>query len=298
MAGALDMTQTELNVADMDDARLMHAEREIARQHIGKFPWFAVTWAFTNLAVWLALWPLVLTGTLPLWLGFLIACITISLAYLPSHEAQHDIIARPGEPLRWLNELVGHLSVLPLVTPYRVLRYTHLEHHKHTNNPELDPDYGNMASGPLAAIWTSIRNRQPRAKSGLASYGATLERIGRSDVLLDGVIFEVVFYTILITLAWTGFALEAALLWWLPRHVALSYITYYLSWAPHHPGTEQGRYRNTRSFRALLGNIGSLGMQYHVVHHLHPRIPLYRTPMAYWQMKPILEARKARISEL
>ena len=105
-------------------------------------------------------------------------------------------------------------------------------------------------------------------------------------------------FGILFGLAWSGYAIEAALLWWLPRHIALTYIQFYLSWAPHHPGNESGRYRDTRSFRSILGNIGSLGMQYHIIHHLHPRIPLYRTPQAYWEMKPILEARGCNVHEL
>ncbi|MEO0755040.1 MAG: fatty acid desaturase, partial [Pseudomonadota bacterium] len=223
-------------------------------------------------------------------------CVTLS--YLPSHEAQHDIIARPGERLRWLNEALGHLSTVPLMLPYRVAKLTHLEHHKHTNDPMLDPDYSVTASGPWSAIWTSIRNRQPRVDGGLKAYRGTLQRIGRDDVILDAVVYEIVFFGALFALAWTGHAVEAALLWWLPRHIGLTYIQYYLSWAPHHPGNETGRYRNTRSFRALLGNIGSLGMQYHVVHHLHPRIPLYRNPAAYWALKPVLEARGARVDAL
>ncbi|MEM0986695.1 MAG: fatty acid desaturase [Pseudomonadota bacterium] len=289
---------SDRDLSRLSPAELMRLEREIARKHMGGFPYLAVAWAFGNLALWLSLWPLVISGILPLWLGFIIACANIALCYLPSHEAQHDIIARPGDRLRWLNEAVGHLSLVPLVLPYRVARLTHLEHHKHTNNPDLDPDYSVTAPGPLSAIWGSIQNRQPRAKGGLKSYGATLVRLGREDVILDAVIYDIVFYAILFGAAWSGYAMEAAFLWWLPRHFALTYIQYYLSWAPHHPGTEMGRYRNTRSFRAILGNIGSLGMQYHVIHHLHPRIPLYRHPEVYWEMKPVLEARGARVDEL
>lgn len=284
--------------ADTDASELMRLEREVARRHIGKFPYFAVAWAFTNFAVWLSLWPLVFMGVIPLWLGFVIATVNVTLSYLPSHEAQHDIIARPGDKLRWLNELVGHMSLIPLVAPYRVMRYTHLEHHKHTNDPEKDPDYSITAKSPLHAIWRSIAGRQPRSGKRAEGYYSALVRIGREDVILDNVIYDIVYFGILFSLAWSGYALEAALLWWLPRHIALTYIQYYLSWAPHHPGTEQGRYRNTRSFRSMLGNIGSLGMQYHIVHHLHPRIPLYRTPKAYCEMKDILEARGAEVSEL
>ena len=286
------------SASTLTDTELMRAEREIARQHIGRFPYFAVVWAFTNFAVWLSLWPLVMLGYLPLWAGFFIATLNIMLSYLPSHEAQHDIIALPGSRLRWLNEAVGHISTIPLVLPYRVARLTHIEHHKHANDPDLDPDYSTHANGPLHAIWKSLMNRQPGAKGEANAYGVTLQRIGRQDVILDAVLYDIVFYGILFALAWSGHAIEAALLWWLPRHIALTYIQYYLSWAPHHPAAETGRYRNTRGFRSILGNIGSMGMQYHIVHHLHPRIPLYRTPKAYWQMRDILEARGCRISEL
>ncbi|MCR9269966.1 MAG: fatty acid desaturase [Hyphomonadaceae bacterium] len=286
------------DLSHMSEAELLRMEREIAARHIDKFPYFAVFWAFSNFFVWLSLWPLVFLGIIPLWLGFIIATVNITLSYLPSHEAQHDIIAKPGTKLRWLNQLVGHISIIPLVLPYRVAKYTHMEHHKHANNPEKDPDYATHANGPLDAIWKSLYYRQPRAKGGLNAYGEALHRIGRSDVVLDGVIYQIVHFGILFALAWSGYALEAALLWWLPRHIGLTYIQYYLSWAPHHPGDKSGRYRDTRSFRSILGNIGSLGMQYHIVHHLHPRIPLYRTPKAYWEMKPILEARGCDVEAL
>ena len=286
------------DLSSLSESELLRMEREVASRHIDKFPYFAVAWAFSNLAVWLALWPLVFLGVIPLWLGFVIATVNITLSYLPSHEAQHDIIAKPGTKLRWLNQLVGHISTIPLVLPYRVAKFTHMEHHKFANDPEKDPDYAIHAKSPLGAIWNSIYYRQPRADGGINAYGDAMVRIGRQDVVLDGVIYKLVHYGILFALAWSGYAIEAALLWWLPRHIALTYIQYYLSWAPHNPELTSGRYRDTRSFRSILGNIGSLGMQYHIIHHLHPRIPLYRTPRAYWEMKPILEARGCAVDEL
>lgn len=286
------------DLASLPEAELMRMEREIAAKHLDKFPYFAVAWALTNLAIWLSLWPLVIMGVIPLWIGFVIATLNVTLSYLPSHEAQHDIIAKPGTKLRWLNQLVGHLSTLPLVLPYRVAKITHMEHHKHANDPALDPDHSTHAAGPVQAIWKSLQNRQPRAKGGFNAYGEALQRKGREDVILDGVLYELIFYGVLIALAWSGFAFEAAALWWLPRHIGLSYIVFFLSWAPHHPAQTKGRYRDTRSFRSVLGNIGSLGMQYHIIHHLHPRIPLYRTPRAYWEMKPILEARGCNVHDL
>ena len=99
-------------------------------------------------------------------------------------------------------------------------------------------------------------------------------------------------------MAWSGFALEAALLWWLPQHIGLTYIQFYLSWAPHHPFADQGRYKDTRAWRSRLGNVLTMGMQYHVIHHLYPRIPLMRTPRAYWDMRDVLKARGVQIDGL
>jgi beta-carotene hydroxylase len=278
----------------MDSKSLLRQEREIARRHIGRFPWGSLLWAILNLAVWLALWPLVFFGGLSLWIAFPIACANVALCYLPSHEAQHDIYARPGERLRWLNEMVGTLSVIPLVTPYRLLRITHLEHHKHTNDPMRDPDYGTHAETAWGAIWASIRARAPRGAQ-TDSYEQVCKEQGREDILVEAALYQLGFYALLFALAWTGYAIEAAALWWLPRHIGVTYTHFYLSWAPHNPTMGKGRYKDTRAFRSWLGNFSSLGMQAHIVHHLHPRIPLLRTPKAYREMKPILEARGCQL---
>jgi len=291
MTGAQDLSK-------LSHAELVRMEREVARRHLGHFPWMIVTWSLVNFAVWVSLWPLVFLDVIPLWLGFVIATLNLSLSYLPSHDAQHSIIAKPGEKYRWLNELVGWIGAIPLITPYPVLRATHMEHHKNANNPELDPDYYVSAKGPWSAIWGIMKAKQPRLEGQGSSYAATLERIGRQDLIVWAALNTLAFYALMIVLAWSGYALEAALLWWLPAHIAGVYLSFFLSWAPHHPGKESGRYKDTRSFRFALGNIASMGMQYHIIHHLHPRIPLYRTPKAYWEMRPILEARGCDLEKL
>jgi fatty acid desaturase len=284
------------NTAPIEDLRKQ--ELAIARKYADRLPWEAVAWGLGNLLIWLSLWPLVFFGFMPLWLGFIIATLNVMLCYLPSHEAQHDIIGRKGTKWRWLNELVGHVSTIPLVLPYRVAKLTHIQHHLHANKPDLDPDYSSMASGPWQAIWKSIQNRQPGADGGFNKYGDVLRDIGRPDALLDGALFQLAHFGILIALAWSGYALEAALLWWLPRQIGLTYIQFFLSWAPHHPADGIGRYKDTRAFKSAWGNIGSMGMQYHIVHHLHPYIPLTDTPRAYREMRDILAQRGCRLQDI
>ena len=287
-------------MADLDllsESELDVLERQIAGKYMHMVPWGAVAWGIGNLIVWLAVWPLVLMDIIPLWLGFVLATLNIALSYLPSHEAQHNIIASKGQPLRWLNELVGHLSTIPLVSPYRILRYTHYEHHSHTNDAKLDPDFNVHANSGWHFLWKSIINRQPGSSRSKA-YPETLQRTGNEHMILDGVIYQSIYLVIMFTLAWTGYAIEAALLWWLPKQIATTYIEYYLSWAPHHPGKEQGRYTDTRAFKSYLGNLLSMGMQYHIIHHLYPRIPLSLTPAAYRELKPILQRRECNLGEL
>ena len=172
-----------------------------------------------------------------------------------------------------------------------------MEHHAHTNNPQLDPDYSVHAPSDFAFLTNSIMRRQPGADANKA-YADALQRTNKGHVLIDAVVYNLVYLGFLFAMAWSGYALEAALLWWLPRHIGLTYIQYYLSWAPHHPGKAQGRYRDTRAFRSRLGNLLSLGMQYHIVHHLYPHIPLSKTPAAYREMKPILQQRGCDLGNL
>ncbi len=278
------------DLSQLSDADLKKLELKIARKYSDNSPAFMICWAFGNLAFWLALWPLVIFDVIPLWLGFVLSTISLALVYLPTHDAQHDIIARPGQKLRWLNELIGHATTWMIVYPFNVLRVTHMDHHRHTNDPELDPDITSHADGPWQAIWRIIQERQPGAKR-TGDYLASLERAGRKDLILLAILYKLGFVAVLCALAWSGFALEAFFLWWLPYHVAITYVIFFLSWAPHSPGMEVGRYKDTKAWKSMVGNLGSMGMQYHVVHHLHPYIPLYKTPAAYREMRPILEAR-------
>ena len=286
----MDQVTNSTHFDELTSTQLDVLERQIAGKYMGKVPWGAVVWGPGNCAVFIALFPLVLTGVLPIWAAFPIATLNAILAYLPSHEAQHNIIAGKGKSLRWLNELVGHVSVIPLAIPYRVLRATHMEHHQFTNHPEKDCDIGTRAESSADFFRKALMNRQPGSTRDDA-YAKCLERTGQAHLLLDAVAMNSVYYVIMFAMAWNGYAIEMALLWWVPKIIGQTYLSYFLSWAPHHPGEEQGRYRDTRAFKSRLGNIMSMGMQFHIIHHLYPRIPLSLTPAAYRELRPILAHR-------
>src|SRR5690606_11885075 len=145
-------------------------------------------------------------------------------------------------------------------------------------------------------------NRQPGVDGSIHHYKRILAEMGTPQArqaLRDTMMLQLLFMAVLFTMAWTGFAIEAALLWWLPRHIGLSYIRFYLSWAPHHP--HEGRMRRydiTRIFKSRLGHVLSMRMETHFLHPLYPNIPNNRTRETYFAMRPVLERRGVALSVL
>ena len=76
--------------AQNPNRELLKTEREIAQRFKGGVPWGAVlgAWELCVLAGALAL---DIGRILPLWLGFVLATLSVTLCYLPSHEAQHEL---------------------------------------------------------------------------------------------------------------------------------------------------------------------------------------------------------------
>ena len=75
---------------DFHSTGLSHdKEKEIARSFMGRIEWEMILIAFTQFFAWCLTWYLVVSSTIPLWLGFFICLISTSFAYLPSHAGQH-----------------------------------------------------------------------------------------------------------------------------------------------------------------------------------------------------------------
>ncbi len=275
----------------------LEQEQQIARKYIGKFPWLMVCWGLGGFTLYVALWPLVSMEIMPMWLGFVLATLVMSACYLPTHEAQHGNIGRPGSKTRWLNELVGHLSVAPWFFPYRLHRAIHLKHHAHTNNDEKDPDIYIRADNVWGAIYEAWLSNQPGRNNGMKD-GVLDDTPNRNKLFIEALIIGRVGWLLVVIACWTGFALEVLVLWWLPRVISRIYTAVTLSWAPHHPMRETGRYRDTRGWKSPVGTVLSSGMEYHIVHHLFPAIPLNKTPAAYRELKPLLEAEGASLNNL
>ncbi|MBW8755546.1 MAG: fatty acid desaturase [Sphingomonadales bacterium] len=275
---------------------LMQQERAIglkyAAPNLRTWPYTVV--AIVCLATWISFFPLAIMGVLPLWLGCAISSVFVAGGYVVAHEAMHSNLGQEGTPRRFWNELTGQISTIPLILPFSMVKLMHLLHHKYTNDPEKDPDAIHAAPNVVMAVVRSWLNRQPGAGGTGARWRRHCAELGTPQArraVVETMAFQLVAMSFFFAMAWSGHAIEVALLWWLPRHIGLSYIHAVLSWAPHHPHGRTGRYDSTSVIRHPLGYVASMGIEYHLIHHLYPYIPFHATRAAYREMKPILEAR-------
>ena len=263
-------------------------EKAIAKSFSQRFQWEMILIGLLQAVIWLSLWPLVLNGIIDLWVGFLIASLCACFAYLPSHEAQHGNYSRGNPKLRWLDEFVGHITLITLMYPYHLLRVTHMKHHAYTNDPEKDPDYLNAHTSSVLKV---IKNVLDGSTVDFEKYLKVFSADKAFVNSFEKAIPIALLYRFILLVLVIIFPLETLLLWWLPAKIGTVYTTVFFSYFPH-LGTSTGRYQNTRFWTHWMPRYLNHSMQLHFVHHLHPGIGHYDEPKAIEALKPFLVARK------
>ena len=99
-----------------------------------------------------------------------------------------------------------------------------------------------------------------------------------------------------------GYWAEVLALWVLPHILASALIIFFFAYLVHEPHAHTERYRDTNIFRvqgvlAPLVNWLYFFQNYHLIHHLFPRIPFYLYPQAYEDLEPVLEREGAHVYE-
>ena len=281
---------------------LLKQELAIAKKYhaIGQgVRWRYVVATLAGFAVWLSLFPLTMLGMVPLWAAFIVSYLIATAGYITAHEAMHGTIGRTGRAKFW-NDLTGQLSMIPLMFPFSIARVTHLQHHKFPNDPVRDPDYPDNAPNLRAALWKAWLNRQP-GKTAQAHHikRVLLDEIGTPEAkaaLKQAALLQLAGTLFFIGMALSGHALVIAMVWWLPRWFALIHTHVFFSWETHFPHKGLGRYDNTRIFRSSVGTFLSMWIEFHLIHHLYPNVPMHLTKAMYFEMKPILAQRGVDVS--
>jgi len=288
----LNETQARL---DLDANRPAETQSQVWRQHLGKVAWPTLLLSIALLLGVVAVWGAVLGKLLPLWLGAILM-IGIDYAWFtPLHEAVHGNISG-RQSHSWLDGLIGCFAATSFCAPYPAFKALHLRHHCTVNRPGRDPD-----------LWVAGRSKLEtalRCLSILPYYYATIfGLVGEPSVFLKSyrrqsfLAFGLIGASVAL-LTSQGLAMEALLLWFLPGLIAGGMLAYVFDYMPHHPHEGIGRYDNAR---IILGGplltVLTGWHNYHLIHHLYPRVPFFRYGQVFFAMRVELESKGARIDE-
>ena len=225
----------------------------------------------------------------PLWQVAIVAQgIALCFLFTLAHEATHKTPFRSP----WMNEVAGHLAGLVLFMPFTWFRYFHLAHHRHTNDPDRDPE---LAGGGRPETWPAYLWHV----SGLPFWRAMMTR-----TLTNALGGDPGNYTprraharvrsearlMLAAYALAGASLLASPLlfwiWLLPCLLGQPFLRLYLL-AEHgrcaHVANMLNNTRTTltnRIVRFLAWN-----MPYHIEHHTLPNVPFHQLPALHEAMQ-------------
>ena len=200
--------------------------------------------------------------------------VAIFVMFTVLHDASHYSISSK----RWVNGVFGRAAMLfvsPLIA-FPAWGFIHIEHHRHTNDDERDPDHF-ASHGP----WWQLPVRFAAMDAPyLGFYARNLNRRARAEVAETGALMAISIAVVATTLI-TGSFWLLLVIYLIPERIALIVLAWWFDWLPHH-GLEdtqsENRYRATRNRVGLewLFTPLMLSQNYHLVHHLHPSVPFYR----------------------
>ena len=241
--------------------------------------------ALLHLAAHIGLIALLAAGIaarIPLW-PLLVPPLGIAMAFL--FTLQHECIHRTPFCTGWLNEITGHACAALLVQPFLWFRYFHLAHHRHTNDPERDPELigADKPETWPAYIWHISAIGYWRAKISVLwgnAFGPldaeylpprTIPRLRREARLL----------LILYALAAAALIAQPSLIWIWPGPLLIGFPVLRLYLLAEHARCPAvaSMFDNTRTtltnraVRFLAWN-----MPYHAEHHALPAVPFHKLP--------------------
>ena len=278
----------------MEEAEIAAVAREYMGAPAPATGIFAAVIGFAYIASFVA----AATGTLPLWVAFVVTSYLVFMAYTPLHESVHQNICGRYKKYRWANDLVGYAMASIMGFSFTVHKWAHKVHHQSTNEPGRDPDHvfnGNKLHDALLGGVLLVGNEY---RMFFVEAFPRMDRIRQFVTLLEIVVF----------IGW-----RALLAVWFPWEVVwlcimanvagVTWLVIIFAWVVHLPFDETARYRDTNVFLTpkSMNRVVTwiwLWQNYHGIHHLFPRIPFYKYDAVFNRIEDGLKERSAPIIHL
>ncbi len=220
----------------------------------------------------------------------------------------HDCGHRSFANRRWVNNLVGHLIMLPLIYPFHSWRILHNQHHIHTNKLELDNAWQPFTPEFYDSLGSLGQWGYQRLRGGfwwvasIAHWAVLHFSWGRfqgkqqSQVKLSVIvvlIFAAIAFPLLIATTGIWGFVKFWLMPWLVYHFWMSTFTLVHHTVPEIPFTPSERWNE-----AVAQLFGTVHCDYprwteflchdinvHIPHHISTAIPWYNLRMAHRSIK-------------
>lgn len=208
--------------------------------------------------------------------------VVLTFLFTPLHEVSHDTVFTA----RWLNRSVAVLCGFLILIPPRWFRYFHFAHHKHTHDPDRDPELANPKPTTWAGyviylsglpLWRSLAGVFWRNARGTARDDYVPDR-QRTAIRREAQIMLACYALLLAVSVAAGSAL---LLWvWIvPLVLGQPFLRAYLlaehTLCPH----VDDMFANTRTtFTTRAVRWLAWNMPYHAEHHAWPAVPFHQLP--------------------
>lgn len=298
-------------IADSDDeapnAKPVASERQaqkLVRPFQGMVAWPSVALGAAIVISFAGVCWLAVAGAIPLWLGLVLNTGILYASQTPLHEACHGNIAGRESRWMWLNHLIGYACGSILLHDYKAFRALHLMHHRDTNDAEFDPDHWVKVSNPLRVLLRCLTIVPYYNHYFFKMVVFRPEVPGNKKLAMQVIASYWVLYTIAFWIAVAGYWRELLALWIGPHVLASALIIFFFAYLTHQPHRDTDRYRDTNIFWVkgrILGPVVNwlyLFQNYHLIHHLFPRVPFYLYGEAFRELKPVLERERAHIYEI
>ena len=220
--------------------------------------------------------------TIWFWPLTLVYGLLLTFLFAPLHETIHFTAFKT----RWLNNLVAAVIGFFLFIPFRYFRAFHYGHHRHTQNPELDPELTGKKPMTRSSYWLHV--------SGLPIWSTNLSGIyqhatgvvtetyiesRKHAVIINEARFHLAGYAILILFSLLTDNLALWYFWILPSLLTQPFLRWFL--LAEHTGCDLGdnMLENSRTtYTSPLINFLAWNMPYHAEHHYLASIPFHALP--------------------
>lgn len=198
------------------------------------------------------------------------------------HEAVHSTPFRT----EWINNVVARVSGFLIFLPADWFRYFHFAHHRHTQDPEKDPELASPKSATAwqyavhvsgLSVWCGAFQTLVSNAAGRGDHVYVPER-GRDKVQREALAMLTV-YAALVVLS---LALHTSVLFWvwlIPAVVGQPFLRLYLLAEHGRCAYVANMLENSRTtYTNALVRLLAWNMPYHAEHHSYPAVPFYRLP--------------------